>query len=463
MLEVKLNFLAGRFHATPWGRHPREGEPEWPPSPWRFLRALVASAYRIAPTEAEKFAPLIKRLAAPPEFHLPDASSGHTRQYFPQNAVDDKQLMFDAFIRVVPKSPIVLRWPHIQLTESDMADLKLLLSGVSYFGRAESWCDMEVWDGNSACLPTNCQVASSADPDIVRVIAGDPEKLEWAHLTLQTSDLLKAGWSQPPGTFWLNYTKPLINNRIMSRVSRPPNKIVALRFGYLAPVRPRRALTLYAAETVRTCMLRSLKQDEISGFSGKDEDSKGHHHPYILPVSKRSDDHHLQEVYIYRRDGLDLVAEQLADGIPLHSKFRTHKLHFIEAITAETLVQRPPFRTSTIWQSAVPFAQNRHLKAKPHDLERTRLQLVDQIRRELDNHHPETNLSKLLTSIELLDSSTVAGLPMQEYKTQRRDRPRISGGLRNLRLHFSEPVAGPIVLGYGCHFGLGRFEPLLDN
>ena len=40
---IKLNFPAGRMHATPWGRHVNEGAVEWPPSPWRILRALVAT------------------------------------------------------------------------------------------------------------------------------------------------------------------------------------------------------------------------------------------------------------------------------------------------------------------------------------------------------------------------------------------------------------------------------------
>jgi CRISPR-associated protein Csb2 len=29
-----------------------------------------------------------------------------------------------------------------------------------------------------------------------------------------------------------------------------------------------------------------------------------------------------------------------------------------------------------------------------------------------------------------------------------------------LELEFTEPVAGPFALGYGCHFGLGQFMPL---
>jgi len=29
------------------------------------------------------------------------------------------------------------------------------------------------------------------------------------------------------------------------------------------------------------------------------------------------------------------------------------------------------------------------------------------------------------------------------------------------RLTFPEPVAGPLALGFGCHFGLGLFKPLI--
>ena len=48
-ITLKLTFPAGRYHATPWGRHVNEGVPEWPPSPWRLLRALVAVWKRACP------------------------------------------------------------------------------------------------------------------------------------------------------------------------------------------------------------------------------------------------------------------------------------------------------------------------------------------------------------------------------------------------------------------------------
>jgi CRISPR-associated protein Csb2 len=30
-----------------------------------------------------------------------------------------------------------------------------------------------------------------------------------------------------------------------------------------------------------------------------------------------------------------------------------------------------------------------------------------------------------------------------------------------LRLHFAEPIVGPLILGYASHFGLGIFETII--
>ena len=40
---LAIRFPLGRYHANPWDRAVNEGASEWPPSPWRLLRALVAT------------------------------------------------------------------------------------------------------------------------------------------------------------------------------------------------------------------------------------------------------------------------------------------------------------------------------------------------------------------------------------------------------------------------------------
>jgi CRISPR-associated protein Csb2 len=84
VVAIAISFPTGRYHATPWNCHVNEGRPEWPPSPWRLLRALVATWKRKLADEPSVNAALptlISKLTALPLFSLPPASLGHTRHY----------------------------------------------------------------------------------------------------------------------------------------------------------------------------------------------------------------------------------------------------------------------------------------------------------------------------------------------------------------------------------------------
>ena len=101
MLAIELQFPAGRYHATPWGRNVNEGEPEWPPSPYRLVRAVVDVWKRRKPDwPQERVEPLLQCMSGPANFALPTATSAHTRSYLSSNTRNpsDKQLIFDAFV-----------------------------------------------------------------------------------------------------------------------------------------------------------------------------------------------------------------------------------------------------------------------------------------------------------------------------------------------------------------------------
>ena len=93
MIAIQLDFPGGRFHATPWGRDVNEGVVEWPPSPWRFLRALLATWHMKLPDLLETdVREVIEKLYPPPVFWLPAVSQGHTRHYMPlyQSVLDGR-------------------------------------------------------------------------------------------------------------------------------------------------------------------------------------------------------------------------------------------------------------------------------------------------------------------------------------------------------------------------------------
>ncbi len=112
---LRQEFPLGRFHATPWRVNPFDDpHGEWPPSPWRLLRAVTARWYQWA-REAERELDLaqLEKLQSvlcksTYAFHLPpDARKGSPlRQYHPTEFAMDAPNWRDqgVFVRA-PKVP----------------------------------------------------------------------------------------------------------------------------------------------------------------------------------------------------------------------------------------------------------------------------------------------------------------------------------------------------------------------
>ena len=107
MPTMQLRFPGGRYHATPWGHHVNEGLIEWPPCPWRLLRALIACGFSsqgwtaITPQAQQ----LINKLAAVlPSYRLPAASAAHSRHFMPIGELakgrERTTLVFDTWANV---------------------------------------------------------------------------------------------------------------------------------------------------------------------------------------------------------------------------------------------------------------------------------------------------------------------------------------------------------------------------
>lgn len=155
MPTVKLRFPGGRYHATPWGHHVNEGLIEWPPSPWRLLRAFIARGFssqgwsEVPPTARR----LINKLAAVlPHYHLPDSSAAHSRHYMPLGVLDKGRekttLVFDTWANV-GSGEVLIHWPcELDADELDLLDN--LASALDYLGRSESWVEAQLTKENPA-------------------------------------------------------------------------------------------------------------------------------------------------------------------------------------------------------------------------------------------------------------------------------------------------------------------------
>lgn len=335
MLAISLKFPTKRFHATPWGRQVNEGAVEWPPSPWRLLRSLVATWHHKFPDVPEAEArELIERLASAPRFALPAASQGHTRHYMPL-INDDRTKVFDTFIAVEPEDAVIAVWSDVELPAKQRELLGKLLGAMTYFGRAESWVCGELLDdvnGDADVVPHELGQPAPPDRELVRTLApiSAAEHVEWYAQTREqhrqrklselatvaamkgkpvdkvkltkkdeqmideslpgtlfdalhadTAELRKAGWNQPPGSHWINYARPANafspEPRARRGTSRGGGLPTVARFAVCGSVRPLLTDAIMIGEQVRHVVMgcsRKVRADDNAAavFSGKCED-----------------------------------------------------------------------------------------------------------------------------------------------------------------------------------------------
>lgn len=155
MPTLLLRFPGGRYHATPWGHHVNEGLIEWPPSPWRLLRALLATGYTalrwqgdmaqpMACTPPDAARALVLKLAGTlPTYRLPAGAGSHTRHYMPLGVIEKGKekttLVFDTWAKV-GDGVLAVTW-DVDLDDAETAMLARLVENMGYLGRSESWVE----------------------------------------------------------------------------------------------------------------------------------------------------------------------------------------------------------------------------------------------------------------------------------------------------------------------------------
>lgn len=510
-ITLALSFPSGKYHATPWGRHVNEGVAEWPPSPWRLLRALVATWKRKFPNDAAMdlhMPALMAQLIAPPVFKLPPATVAHTRHYMPWHkggkfGPDNRTLVFDTFV-VLDQAELGIRYPDATLTPAEEDVLAKLLAHMNYFGRAESWCAARVchdWDSlpgqeigwlNSANDERSRNLQrENCEP--VRVLCPDPQTWhEWhyddkAHkpnprwnLLAETKDLHDERWSDPPGSRWITYFRPqsvfaskLAHGQVDESVwfaqwDIAPYQPVAVRYALDGPVLPRLQDTVYVAEIARRYVqgIYGKRSQNASStlFSGKQAngDQIGtHQHAFYLPLDEDGDGR-LDHLLLVAPQGLCLSELQTLSAWQHMSGPAGTSLNLgLMAVTA--LENNTILHPATRWRSITPFIATRHYKQRGTKRDVfPREQLAEMnLREELSRRNLPTPIS--ITAVNGLNLTNAGRtLPWREFRQQRvlGEGRRGSESGKGFEIEFAQPVAGPIALGYACHFGLGLFAPV---
>lgn len=165
-ISLAFRFAAGRYHATPSGHHVNEGLIEWPPSPWRLLRALISVGYTSGTWNASGPPRVARRLIETlstdlPRYALPPATGAHSRHYMPNGVLDPKTkiekttLVFDTRAQVADRE-LVATWHNILLDDAERAMLVVLMERLNYLGRSESWVEGRVVANGEQPPESNC-------------------------------------------------------------------------------------------------------------------------------------------------------------------------------------------------------------------------------------------------------------------------------------------------------------------
>lgn len=262
---LALTFPWGRYHATPWGRNVNEAAVEWPPSPWRLLRALYATWKTRAPDlEPEVVMTTLSMLADPPVFVLPPWGAAHTRHFMPdlqhrltlggQGRNRDKA--FDPFVVMERGAEVAVTWP-VELDPEQRALLGRLAELLPYLGRAESICQARLVDEGYVPTGTRCPPLDDLQDDVaheppVRVLVPSAP-LEETSLTTRTTDVRRRRLLDPPGTRWVEYPSPEQPAPERQRMLREVAAPTAVRWAIASPAQP----SLRAAVTMAECLRRA--------------------------------------------------------------------------------------------------------------------------------------------------------------------------------------------------------------
>jgi CRISPR-associated protein Csb2 len=514
MPVIDLYFPASRLHATPWGRHVNEGAVEWPPSPWRVLRALIATWHSKSRDafDHDTLCSLVTALAEkPPEYWLPPASLGHTRHFMPylEGSKVKTTKVFDSFVHLAAGEPVRIFW-EVALTPEQEHALGLLLENLGYFGRAESLVEARLVTEAGASGP-NVRTASPDEqiPDgheIVRLLApmSNASYLAWrekqlvgghsatvakgkgkrwttesdlpAHITeallSDTSALQAAGWNLPPGATYVNYIRSVHSFDIapLPRSTRSVARPTVARFAVASQVLPRITEAVSVAERVHQSLVKISNGAPV--FTGKTSDNRpmaDHRHAHIWceTVGERGE---ITCVTVFARDGFDQTARHALKRLRSVWGHGGHDLQLIllGLGEAETFADVKPLGQSAVWKSLTPFVPTRHPKnhrdgrpkldaegwhigSPAHDLRRLIIEAGLPPPTKIEHHRAIQVGDRLVRCLEF-------------RRLRTKGEGARAGDLGySFHLTFRESVVGLLAFGYGAHFGLGLFVPQIRN
>lgn len=476
---LAIRFPLGRYHATPWDRSVNEGATEWPPSPWRLLRALVATWYTRWPElPAPELDALLDSLGDPPSYWTPNVRPGHSRHYLPdlghkKGEQGGTDLTLDPFLSVPRSDEVLVRW-DVDLPAGQREVLAKLSELLPYLGRADSICEARLLD-------------SSPEPDDMwwrpgaigthRVRLLCPARpVSRPALEISTVAMRKNRRTLPVGSLFVSYAAQARSTK-RHATSRSAPSVDALRFAVTGPVPLQSTHGVLLADEMHREVGRRLTaagvgEDRRQFLLGTGGALSHHRHVHWVPVAEHDRRGAFVQALVVWAPCLlrsDEVAAIIGSSLKLSGRrggrdngngyefrgFPEVRLLFQAAGSIEQVAPElcGPARR---WRSLTPYLPVRHRKKESFGD-----YLTADISAEL-RYRDQFSDVPLLAVLPVVAEGGMPDRWAREFRryrlTEHMDKARPGLGLQ---LEFADEVSGPMLLGHLSHFGYGIFTPEL--
>lgn len=473
MIGLAIRFDLGRYHASPWGSHVNDAATEWPPSPWRLLRALYSTSrtnVSLLPHRTAIDRALHALVNAPaPEFVLPYTTTAHTRHYMPLPSYSalhgaDTSKVLDGFLAIDPQAELEAWWDTALDAEAADAFAEVARR-LGYLGRSESVCTARMV-ASPGPEPPSAAPAERVDledgewelTDVLCPRRGRP--LE--SLAISVAELRKDRRLIPAGTEHVTYAvrapKP-VTAREPRRPSGDKPTLALLRLR--GSTRPALTEAVTVGQALRSALqsIYGTRNDvkaspTFSGRSGDQPRDDQHRHAHYLSLPD-ADGPRIDRLIVWAPEGFgpgetqalaSLTYLTVHDSHPMQGLWESLPTALAALGTESNLDVNALIGPARAWRSITPFGLIRHPKQRKGELIDSP---TDQVRRELARRgFPQPQRIELERGSWHRFRSHKAG-------QSRLERTSVFG----VRLQFEEPVSGPIALGALSHFGLGLFTP----
>jgi len=479
---IAIHLLLNQYQANAWHHAHCEGLIDWPPAPWRILRAIVAGSYNVDLPKKHQVTlkGLLHKMAqVQPEYYLPQATYIQHRSPRPQlkpgkppEIKPGKTLYAAGLLLDEEDSTLFIRYPF-ELSETEDLVLRLIFNGLTYLGRKEAAAQWEIVEemreSNAIPNPEGTKIVAIPDPNL------DAEQL-WNSLNLSAADVFaKNKQAVFPGVGQTAYQLKDRNPAQLQR-KKDDDSNAAVQRVTLDTIAPHPIPLKYAHEICYNLHRSLVKRCPSPVFTGQEmgEPRQNHSHTFIQPIPDS------KQRYIKR---LQLVA---TEGYSSDALASISAILFVRAGEQWVNLQLTDFSQSLgtshqQWKTVTPMFLTRFpktLRGKPRYLLGTDYQ----------KDGPEHQALKYLLFLDHLGlglsgkptfQATPEGLGMYldgelvvevakcepwerfwQWQTVHSHGKKVGRVGYNVKLTFSKAVTAPLGLGYACHYGLGTLLPI---